>query len=294
MAGSRTVLPRKGLVQPQDGTAYSTDMDANLSLLDANVAFLDDLTGDPGFEPTAGAGFTLNISAGKGFLNGALASYAGGTLSLTASSTNYVFLDPGAGLQPAFNTSGFLAGHLPIAVVTTDGSGITNIADKRSWFNQTFGEIGAHKFLCGPTSGADAFPSDRVIDPSDLPVEAIQNLASVNLTAQTADIGATTLYTPPSGQGGLYRISAYIIVITVDGTSSTLPKVTIGWTDKDNSTAQTFDLTATDSGNLLTTLAQAAMVIDAIEAVAITYATSGYASGGTPMAYALHLKIEKL
>jgi hypothetical protein len=44
MAIVRTVLPRKGFVQPQHGiTQYEADMDANLALLDANVAFVGDL-----------------------------------------------------------------------------------------------------------------------------------------------------------------------------------------------------------------------------------------------------------
>jgi hypothetical protein len=44
MAIVRTVLPRKGFVQPQHGiTQYESDMDTNLSLLDSNVAFLSDL-----------------------------------------------------------------------------------------------------------------------------------------------------------------------------------------------------------------------------------------------------------
>src|SRR2546423_380620 len=41
MAVTRTILPRKGLVQPQHGlTGYEADQDANWLLLDTNVAFL--------------------------------------------------------------------------------------------------------------------------------------------------------------------------------------------------------------------------------------------------------------
>lgn len=44
MAIVRTVLPRKGLVQPQHGlTGYEADQDANWSSLDANVAFTSDV-----------------------------------------------------------------------------------------------------------------------------------------------------------------------------------------------------------------------------------------------------------
>lgn len=44
MAIVRTVLPRKGLVQPQHGlTGYEADQDGNWSLLDANIVFVSDL-----------------------------------------------------------------------------------------------------------------------------------------------------------------------------------------------------------------------------------------------------------
>lgn len=44
MAIVRTVLPRKGLIQPQHGlTGYEADQDNNWSALDSNVAFMSDL-----------------------------------------------------------------------------------------------------------------------------------------------------------------------------------------------------------------------------------------------------------
>src|SRR5208282_6552675 len=58
---------------------------------------------------------------------------------------------------------------------------------------------------------------------------------SVDLTAQTADIGPNTLVTTPNGY---YRISAYIIITTIDSTSSTLPSVVLNWNDKDNGQGQ--------------------------------------------------------
>jgi hypothetical protein len=44
MAVIRTVLPRKGFVQPQHGlTGYEQDFDGDMAFLDANVAFMSDL-----------------------------------------------------------------------------------------------------------------------------------------------------------------------------------------------------------------------------------------------------------
>lgn len=119
-------------------------------------------------------------------------------------------------------------------------------------------------------------------------------LAKVDLTAQTADKGVTTLYAVPATGAGIYRVSGYIAVTTVDAASSTLPSIVIAWTDADNSTAQSFTLTPTNAGNVLTTLQQGLMVVNAKASTNIQYSTSGYASGATPMAFALHLKLEAL
>ena len=46
----------------------------------------------PGYTPTPGTFPTLNIGAGTAFCNNALATYAGGTLTMARNTTNYVFL----------------------------------------------------------------------------------------------------------------------------------------------------------------------------------------------------------
>lgn len=115
---------------------------------------------------------------------------------------------------------------------------------------------------------------------------------AVDLTAQGANIAATTLLTPASP--GLFRISVYIIVSRAASSTSTLPSVTITWTDQDNATGQSVTVTPTDSGNLLTTVHEGTLVVSAA-ASAIQYATAGFASsGGTSMQYALHMRAEAL
>lgn len=90
----------------------------------------------PGFWPTAGAGLNLNLSAGTAYCGAppALVSYAGGSLTLTASATNYVYLDPSADCSPAFNTTGFKPGQIPLAQITTGTSSVTSVTDARNWF----------------------------------------------------------------------------------------------------------------------------------------------------------------
>src|SRR5947208_12915697 len=88
----------------------------------------------PGYWPTAGAGLVLNIASGTATCNNAPANYAGGTLTLAANATNYVYLDPNSGCAPAYNTTGFPAGAQPIATVSTGASSIAQISDQRTWF----------------------------------------------------------------------------------------------------------------------------------------------------------------
>ena len=115
--------------------------------------------------------------------------------------------------------------------------------------------------------------------------------SSVNLTGQGANISATNLVASPST--GMYKISAYIIVTTVDGVSSTLPSVVITWTDPDNSTSQSLTLTATSTGNSLTTYKSATVPINVFSGAAIQYSTTGYASNtASQMKYALHIRVE--
>ena len=117
---------------------------------------------------------------------------------------------------------------------------------------------------------------------------------SVDLTAQTANIAAANLIASPNG---LYRVSVYSVVTTVASTgaaTSTLPAVVIAWDDADNGQPQSFTLTPTNTGNFLTTLQEAAMIISAGTSAALTYATTGYASDtASQMQYAVHIRVEQ-
>lgn len=121
------------------------------------------------------------------------------------------------------------------------------------------------------------------------PVELIGD--GFDATAQVADITATDLITSPTA--GRYRISAYIIVTTV-GTTSTLPKITILWDDVDNGQPQTFDITPTNAGNALTTLQQGDVFLSVGASSPLQFQTTGYASTGTSMQFAIHITVEAL
>jgi hypothetical protein len=107
------------------------------------------------------------------------------------------------------------------------------------------------------------------------------------LSTQGADIGATNL--KASAAAGLYIVTGWIAVTRAASSSSTLPSIVIAF---NNGTAQSITLTATDTGNVLTTFKQASCVIKSNSAQAITYATTGFASsGGTSMQYQLHVAL---
>jgi hypothetical protein len=88
----------------------------------------------PGYAPTAGSGLTLNLGKGTANCLGVLTEYAGGTLTMTNSATNYVYLNRSGSCAPASNTSGFSSSDIWIAKVVTSGGSITSIDDVRTGF----------------------------------------------------------------------------------------------------------------------------------------------------------------
>ncbi|HME01059.1 MAG TPA: hypothetical protein VKM93_27575 [Terriglobia bacterium] len=111
----------------------------------------------PGYNATAGSGLTLNLSPGTVFCGGAIQSYAGGTLTMAPSATNYVYLNPSANCAPATNTSGFTAGLIPVATVVTGSAAITAVTDNRTMFTSGGSGIGtcaANQFVSGVNLGS--------------------------------------------------------------------------------------------------------------------------------------------
>ena len=86
----------------------------------------------PGYWPTSNSGFILHLSPGSIVCNGTSpVTYAGGTITLTANTTNYIQLNSAASCVPSTSTLGFTSGNSPIAIVITNGSHITSITDWR-------------------------------------------------------------------------------------------------------------------------------------------------------------------
>jgi hypothetical protein len=119
--------------QPQ--TSFTPTYDVNAKYTNGTA---------PGYWPTqqavsglsAATGLTLNLSAGTAFCGGSIVSYSGGTKTMTASTTNYVYLNTGASCVPSVKTTAFVSADIPIATVIAGPSTIILITDDRTMFQQ--------------------------------------------------------------------------------------------------------------------------------------------------------------
>jgi hypothetical protein len=130
--------------------------------------------------------------------------------------------------------------------------------------------------------------------------------ATVDLTAQTAAVGTTTLYAVPAAGAGQYRVSWDAKVTTAATTgsaTSTLGALTIVYTDPD-SVVQTITCAAqiaagtiatTSTGNSTTTvLLGVPLLLNCKASTNITYAMAYASNTANQMAYNLHIKCEAL
>jgi hypothetical protein len=141
MAVNRTVLAN-GVIEPQHGVGYETDLDANWTLLDAWMG--GRMMGDLGLNGVC-SGFTLSTSAtltpgltaGVLYAQGrriALASPAPG--AAPANSTSYLFYNATIGFYYQASAVGATAGDALIGQVVTNGSAVTAITQGTPLFGQ--------------------------------------------------------------------------------------------------------------------------------------------------------------
>ena len=128
--------------------------------------------------------------------------------------------------------------------------------------------------------------------------------ATVDLTAQSAAISATTVYTPTVT--GWFRISVYLKVTTPASASSSLggtTGVTITYTDGTDSvaqsvvvglTSQTGTFVIVNAGNSTTTVLYGDIAVYAKTGVAIQYAIDYSSTGTTAMQYAARMRCEAM
>ncbi len=157
MAVTRTILPRKGLIQPQHGlTGYEADQDANWLLLDSKVAFISDLPAAQnndlglngvvsGFALSASSSLTPGLSSGILYAQGnRYAPAAAPALPAAPSSTtSFLFYNSGSGFYYQANAAGASAGDALIGRVVTSGSGVAAVTQATRIYGQVSVEPGA-------------------------------------------------------------------------------------------------------------------------------------------------------
>jgi hypothetical protein len=158
MAVVRTVLPRKGIIEPQHGANYETDLDTNWQIIDSLLQDANDVQTAIQAAPTVTAwvsdrgisgvasGFTLSTSATlmPGLSAGAL--YAQGlryapssapTLAAApASSTSYLFYNSTGGFY--YNLTGVASTPADafIGVVVTNATAVTSVTQATKIWGQ--------------------------------------------------------------------------------------------------------------------------------------------------------------
>jgi len=158
----------------------------------------------PGYWPTAGTGLTLKLSTGSALCGNppAPVAYTGGTLTMAASSTNYVYLDPSGSCLPASNTSGFDVGQIRIAVVVTNGSTITAVNDVRSSFSPAITVDSAGRSIFKGLNGT--YFADQFGDKRTTGIASVISACGTSTPCQVVVPGSypTTEHVPGSQNGG--------------------------------------------------------------------------------------------
>ena len=147
MAVSRTILPRKGLIQSQHGlTGYEADQDANWLLLDSNIAFTSDLQfRDLGLNGVV-SGFTLSASAtltpglSPGVLYAQGGRYAPAVAPVlkpaAASSTQYLFYNSVTGFYYQTSAAAASAGDALIGRAVTSATAVISVIQATRLYGQ--------------------------------------------------------------------------------------------------------------------------------------------------------------
>jgi len=212
MAIVRTVLPRKGLVQPQHGiTQYESDMDSNLALLDSNVAFLSDLAsvadtlvGDLGLNGVV-SGFQLapsnslypSVTNGILYANGSRFAPTNPTLNAApVNVTSYLFYQQ-ENWPSSFYYRPVLAALNPgdafIGSIVTNGTQVTNVTQATSLFGQIPvapsgpGNLTVPHLLGRAPVGANI----RMTSPGAIWWQSPTDMDGVNLYLVASDAGVT-------------------------------------------------------------------------------------------------------
>jgi hypothetical protein len=115
-------------------------------------------------------------------------------------------------------------------------------------------------------------------------------VTNLSVKGKAANIANATLYAVPANMGGAYSIATYVKVTTAATSNSTLPSLTIFWTDAADNTVQNLVASATNTTNTTGLILQNTLTIYASGGTNIIYNANGYLSNGTPLAYEVQMR----
>ena len=212
MAIVRTILPRKGLVQPQHGiTQYESDMDSNMSLLDANVAFLSDLdsiadtlVGDlglngvvTGFQLTPSNSLYPGVTNGILYANGSRYAPTSAALSAApANGTSYLFYQQENWPSSYYYRSvlsPLAPGDTFVGVVVTNQTQVTNVTQATTLFGQiSVAPSGPGNFTVPHLLGRTPIGAQiRMTSPGAIWWQSPADVDAINLYLVASDAGVT-------------------------------------------------------------------------------------------------------
>ncbi len=188
---------------------WHTPVNANADTLDGFNA-IGDLCVTLAETPSA----SLNVAVAAGSYlkpDGTIGSYAGtATFALTASNTNYVYLDAAGALQKSTSAFPTNAANYPLAVVVVGTSTITSIADARVPFtavaspalllaggtladaaNIALGTTTGTKIGTATTQKIGFFNATPVVQPSGAAQAALTDSTTGTAGTTLADVGAS-------------------------------------------------------------------------------------------------------
>ncbi|HLI30345.1 MAG TPA: hypothetical protein VKV79_04500 [Terriglobia bacterium] len=201
MAVTRTVLPRKGLIQSQHGlTGYEADQDANALLLDSNVAFISDLMFNDlgingavsGFALSAAATLTPGLTTGVLYAQGHRYAPASPPAipAAPASATSYLFYNLSSGFYWQASAVGATIGDALIGQVVTSATTVTAVTQA----TKIMGQI-----ALAPGSAGN-FTVQHFLGRAPLGV-VIQLTSNIAVWFQIPGYDATNLYLSASASG---------------------------------------------------------------------------------------------
>lgn len=257
------------------------------------IGFFTAATGDLG--PKTNANLAYDSSTGN-ILMGVAAAMG------FRASTNKVYSDTTDSLTATGNVNTKIGGG-PSAVAGDIGYGIAGQSTVYKKYPLTH-----RKFDRGSATNADnddylGGVIKRYNDIATVNGGVWSEVATIDSTGLTANVGATTLYAVPASGAGRYRVTAYLVTTTAASVSSTMPNAQVVYTDLDSNTSVTLDISPIlgaaglgQSGlltaNAVGTVFTGTVGLSVKASTTIQYKTVNYASTIAGMAYALHIILE--